>query len=129
VLDRCHGLLRPGGVLVVNYPDIGSLIARILGRRWPFLTSVHLSYFDRRTIRRMLEKTGYDVDGVTPTRTAFACSPPVRHTKGFLIWHNLAFQANQAGTNHAPRAGISIDSPTRSRARRRTLTGPIAHTR
>lgn len=66
VLNRCHALMRPGGVLVVNYPDIGSWIARILGRRWPFLTSVHLSYFDRRTIRRMLENTGYDVDGVKP---------------------------------------------------------------
>jgi hypothetical protein len=51
---------------VVNYPDIGSWIARVLGRRWLFLTSVHLYYFDRRTIRMMLEKTGYDVATVRP---------------------------------------------------------------
>ena len=66
VLERCRRLLRPGGVLVVNYPDIGSWIARAMGRRWLFLTSVHLYYFDRTTIRRMLEKVGYSVETVRP---------------------------------------------------------------
>lgn len=66
VLERCRALLKPGGILVVNYPDIGSWIARLLGRRWLFLTSVHLYYFERRTIRLMLEKTGYRVEIVRP---------------------------------------------------------------
>ena len=66
VLDHCRVLLKPGGILVVNYPDIGSWIARVLGRRWLFLTSVHLYYFDRRTIRMILEKTGYNVATVRP---------------------------------------------------------------
>jgi SAM-dependent methyltransferase len=66
VLDRCHTLLRPGGIVVVNYPDIGSWIARALGRRWLFLTSVHLYYFDRRTIADMLRRSGYAVETVRP---------------------------------------------------------------
>ena len=66
MLERCRALLRPGGVLVVNYPDIGSWIAKALGRRWLFLTSVHLYYFDRRTMRRMLETTGFQVEHVRP---------------------------------------------------------------
>jgi len=66
VLDRINTLLKPGGILVVNYPDIGSWIARALGRRWLFLTSVHLWYFDRRTIRRLLERCGYRVDAIRP---------------------------------------------------------------
>ena len=66
MLEHCRTLLKPGGVLVVNYPDIGSWIARVLGRRWLFLTSVHLYYFDRRTIRMILERTGYRVDTVRP---------------------------------------------------------------
>jgi SAM-dependent methyltransferase len=66
VLERCRALLKPGGILIVNYPDIGSWIARVLGRRWLFLSSVHLFYFDRRTIRLMLEKTGYSVEAVRP---------------------------------------------------------------
>jgi SAM-dependent methyltransferase len=66
VLEHCRRLLKPGGLLVVNYPDIGSWIARVMGRRWLFLTSVHLYYFDRRTMRRLLESTDFTVETVRP---------------------------------------------------------------
>jgi 2-polyprenyl-3-methyl-5-hydroxy-6-metoxy-1,4-benzoquinol methylase len=66
MLEHCHRLLKPGGVLVVNYPDIGSTVARALGRRWLFLTSVHLYYFDRTTITRMLATTGFKVERLRP---------------------------------------------------------------
>lgn len=66
MLDRCQTLIKPGGVLIVNYPDIGSWIARLLGRRWLFLTSVHLYYFTRSTMRRMLESAGFTVEVVRP---------------------------------------------------------------
>lgn len=66
MIERCRSLLEPGGVLVVNYPDIGSWIARALGRRWLFLTSVHLHYFDRRTMTRFLESAGFEVLVVRP---------------------------------------------------------------
>lgn len=66
VLDRCRALLAPRGILVVNYPDIGSWIARLLGRRWLFLTSVHLHYFDRRTIREILRRHGFEAETVRP---------------------------------------------------------------
>ena len=61
VIRTVRDLIRPGGLLIVNYPDIGSWIARALGRRWPFLSSVHLYYFTRETMRRLLERHGFDV--------------------------------------------------------------------
>ncbi len=61
VIGTVRYLIRPGGVLVVNYPDIGSWIARALGRRWPFLSSVHLYYFTRETMRSLLERHGFEV--------------------------------------------------------------------
>ena len=61
VLRTARELVRPGGLLVVNYPDIGSWIARALGRRWPFLSSVHLYYFTRETMRSLLERCGFEV--------------------------------------------------------------------
>jgi len=66
MLDRCRDLLKPGGVLVVNFPDIGSWIAKSMGRRWLFLTSVHLFYFDRSSMRRMLEAAGFTVARTRP---------------------------------------------------------------
>jgi SAM-dependent methyltransferase len=66
VLRRAHGLLRPGGLLIVNYPDIGSWVARLFGQRWPFLSSVHLYYFTRDTLRRALDCSGFDTVTIRP---------------------------------------------------------------
>jgi len=61
VLSECNRLLKPGGLLVINYPDIGSLAARFMGRKWVFLLSVHLYYFTQPTIGKILNSTGFEV--------------------------------------------------------------------
>lgn len=58
-LQIVRSLLKPGGVLLVNYPDIGTLAARILGRRWPFWLSVHLIYYTRKTMTEQLRRAGF----------------------------------------------------------------------
>jgi len=59
VLDRAHELLAPGGVLAMSYPDYGSLVARLMGRRWVFNLTVHLYYFDPRTMADLLRRAGF----------------------------------------------------------------------
>ena len=58
-LEIVRSLLKPGGVLLVNYPDIGTLAARTLGRRWPFWLSVHLIYYTRKTMTEQLRRVGF----------------------------------------------------------------------
>lgn len=65
-LRECHRLLVPRGLIVVNYPDIGSWIARLMGRRWLFLISVHLYYFTRRTAGEALNRAGFEVVQMRP---------------------------------------------------------------
>jgi cyclopropane fatty-acyl-phospholipid synthase-like methyltransferase len=60
-LDRARQLLRPGGWLVVHTMDIDAPIARLMGRRWPWLMDMHLYYFSARTLSRMLTEHGYEV--------------------------------------------------------------------
>lgn len=63
-LRTIQRLLKPEGLFVVNYPDFGSLPAKLLGRKWPFLLSVHLVYYTPETIRRQLLKSGFRVIGM-----------------------------------------------------------------
>lgn len=66
VVEKARELLAPGGVLAISYPDYGSLAARLMGRRWVFLLTVHLYYFVPRTMRRLLEACGFRVSTFTP---------------------------------------------------------------
>ena len=66
VLRRAHELLTPNGVLAMSYPDYGSLAARLLGSRWPFLLTVHLYYFTPATMTALLRRTGFEPLGYKP---------------------------------------------------------------
>ncbi|MBI2662854.1 class I SAM-dependent methyltransferase [Candidatus Woesearchaeota archaeon] len=65
-LQEINRLLKPKGYLIINYPDIGSWLSRAMRRKWIFLLSVHLYYFDRKTIKKMLEKNGFEIIKIKP---------------------------------------------------------------
>jgi SAM-dependent methyltransferase len=50
-MKRCRDLLKPGGCLFLNVPDLDSLEARLLGRRWPLLLPEHMNYFNRPSLK------------------------------------------------------------------------------
>lgn len=66
VVRRIGELLKPGGLVIINYPDRGSWIATLMGRRWPFLSSVHLYYFKRDTLAKLLEGQGFEIAQLRP---------------------------------------------------------------
>jgi SAM-dependent methyltransferase len=59
-LQEVARLLKPGGVVLINYPDIGTLQAKLAGRRFWWLLSVHLQHFDRRSIRDICGRVGLE---------------------------------------------------------------------
>ena len=65
-LTLIRSLLKPDGILLVNFPDIGSWAARLLGERWPFWLSVHLLYYTRTTIAAQLKRAGFSTDWFEP---------------------------------------------------------------
>jgi predicted SAM-dependent methyltransferase len=60
-LKRSYQLLKPGGWLAIHTMDIDSLIARLMGRRWPWLMDMHLYYFSQKTLSEMIQKCGFEV--------------------------------------------------------------------
>ena len=60
-LCKIYDLLEPGGLLAVHTMDIDSLTAKVMGSRWPWLMDMHIQYFSRKSLVKLLEKCGYDV--------------------------------------------------------------------
>jgi SAM-dependent methyltransferase len=61
LLDAARRLLRPGGLLALSTHTLDSPIARLLGRRYPFLMGMHLCHFTRPTLRRLLTDRGFEL--------------------------------------------------------------------
>lgn len=66
VLARCNRYLRPGGLIAINYPNIDNWMAKLAGRRYWFILSVHIYYFTPTTIAEMLRRNGFAVVESTP---------------------------------------------------------------
>jgi SAM-dependent methyltransferase len=51
-MRHCATLLKSNGKLFLNVPNLDSLEARVLGRKWPLLLAEHLNYFNHKSLRR-----------------------------------------------------------------------------
>jgi SAM-dependent methyltransferase len=64
-LQKMHAILKKGGRLVLETPDFGSRNARGLGLKWPHIKpGEHLYYFSERSLRNLLEGSGFRVEKV-----------------------------------------------------------------
>jgi len=62
LLRRCHGLMKPGGMLVASVPNIDGLSSRLTGERWWGLdVPRHLVHYTPSTLRSSLERAGFRV--------------------------------------------------------------------
>lgn len=61
-LQKAFGLLKHGGVLVINTPDTGSVIARLLTSLWhQYIPPEHIALFNEKNISSLLKETGFTV--------------------------------------------------------------------
>ncbi len=73
VVARVNRLLAPGGLLVIVTPDINSLAARIMGRRWWHNRIAHVNFFCLRSLERLLTDRGFEI--LSRKRYAWHFSP------------------------------------------------------
>jgi 2-polyprenyl-3-methyl-5-hydroxy-6-metoxy-1,4-benzoquinol methylase len=61
-LSECRRVLKPGGVLAINSPNVRSVMARVAGARWSWLLlPMHVWHFTPSSLRRTLQKRGFAV--------------------------------------------------------------------
>lgn len=93
-LDEVHRILEADGYLFLNLPNIESVTARLLGKRWMLLLREHLWYFSPRTIDLLLKRCGFEVVKVRANWVCFSI---------FNIIQRLEqYSKGTAWTGHAP---------------------------
>ena len=75
LLSKIHSRLRPGGRVVLVFPNVGSMWCKFFGRRWiNWHVPYHLHHFSRSGFVRMAERCGYRVRrvrSITPNLWTF----------------------------------------------------------
>lgn len=65
-LNEINRILKPGGVLVIQCPNIESLAFAILKQKWNWLlVPNHLWHFSKRSFIRILDDTGFSIVKIT----------------------------------------------------------------
>ncbi len=64
-LMEVYRILKDGGILFMTTPNISALLAKLSKSKWLHLKpNEHLSYFTPKTMRLLLDKTGYSMERV-----------------------------------------------------------------
>ena len=62
VIEKVASILKKGGVLAINTPNVSSMYARLMRKAWHmYIPPEHLFYFSPKTIRKLLEESGFSV--------------------------------------------------------------------
>lgn len=65
LVQECHRVIRPGGIIAVETPDISTRRAKRAGLNWKYLkTPEHLNYFSQKTLSRLLTQAGFQTLGI-----------------------------------------------------------------
>lgn len=60
-LDSAIDLLKADGVIVINIPDMGTPLARVVGKKNWWISSVHIYHFSAKHIEKLLNVRGFGV--------------------------------------------------------------------
>ncbi|MES3000658.1 MAG: class I SAM-dependent methyltransferase [Pseudomonadota bacterium] len=83
-LKMVRGLLKPGGVCVIEVPNFNGFWRKVFGTWWlPLLVPQHQVHFTPETLERTLRHAGFDV--LKSSRPMFY---PFESTASFALWLN-----------------------------------------
>ena len=74
-IKDAYRLLDTHGYILINVPHAGSLSAKVAGQKWhALLPPEHWFYFNKRSIRYLLESNGFEVIGMKAISKSFSAS-------------------------------------------------------
>lgn len=77
VLRKVKKILKTGGIVFVDVPNFGGLSAKIMGKKWPFISpEEHIFHFTPQTLGKVLQKSGFKVKSWKTQSGLFECAEP-----------------------------------------------------
>jgi 2-polyprenyl-3-methyl-5-hydroxy-6-metoxy-1,4-benzoquinol methylase len=98
LLKDSAALLSPGGILFVVTPDVSSLAARVLGKRWWHFRLAHVGYFSRRSLTLAADTAGLEAMTFFRARWFF----PIQYLAERLAVYLPLGAVNRAASRFAP---------------------------
>ncbi len=71
VLRVTHDILKPGGLAYFITHNVEGLQAKLLGEKSPIIDVEHIYLFNKATLKRLLEKTGFEVLEVSNVKNSY----------------------------------------------------------
>lgn len=66
LLKKIRTLLKPNGIICISTPNINSWLHKVLGERFNyFIPPEHLVYYSPETLKKILEKNGFEIIRIT----------------------------------------------------------------
>lgn len=93
-MEAAFRALRPGGLLVLYTGDVDAFLPKLLGKSWWWYQGMHLFYFSKRTLSRLLKTIGFE-EPATQNYTVYFSLPALANSLNrykFFKWLRPVFE-------------------------------------
>jgi SAM-dependent methyltransferase len=106
-LQAIAARIRPGGLLVIETPNIHSIPFRLLKSRWRQFIPEHYFFFDEKTMGKLLEDSGFRVEHIA--RIGKFASPALILNRLARYFPPLRYLESLAGRLHIKEVAVPVD--------------------
>ena len=107
LLNECHRIIKPGGLLMIGTANTDSWTASIMKSHWEYLDisrhGGHISFFNPQSISILAERSGFKIDSVKTHSVSFLKkedSSPIIYRTTKLVTELLNFPSRVFGKGH-----------------------------